>query len=392
MEKRLISAILNQIKHGSIKLTYPDGETRTYGHGKPQAHVTLHSRKLLGALIKKGPSLAFGEAYMDGDIEIHEPFENLLKLSELNTLKLGVGSKRRQLKQLHKNKKDSQADYIAHHYDIGNDFYRLWLDNETMMYTCAYFHTKQDSLAKAQTQKVDHVLRKLQIERGQSVLDIGCGWGYILLRAAEKYGATGLGVTLSREQQAYATHEAKKRGLDKLVKFELTNYQDLLQRSDTYDRVFSVGILEHVGVGNHQTYFDVVKHTLKEGGVSVLHSITHQDESPSDAWMDKYIFPGGYIPSVREITSLMANNDFYIFDYENLGQHYALTCEYWWKNFEQHKDEVIKMYDERFYRMWRLYLIGSMTAFKTGSAHLSQWTFKKGRDPAWPLTREYLYK
>jgi cyclopropane-fatty-acyl-phospholipid synthase len=123
----------------------------------------------------------------------------------------------------------------------------------------------------------------------------------------------------------------------------------------------------------------------------VLHSITHQDEAPSDPWIDKYIFPGGYIPSVREITSLMSDNNFYIYDYENLGQHYAMTINHWWKNFERHKHTVIKMYDERFYLMWRLYLIGSRNTFKVGNAHLSQWIFKKGQDPAWPLTREYIY-
>lgn len=391
MEKRLVSKLLKQIKRGTLKVTYWDGDTQVYGHGSPTAHIILRDRKVLRKMLKS-PSLAFGEAYMDGAIDVKEPFESLLKLAELNPLNLRVSLPGKPLHRLNKNKKPAQAKQIAHHYDIGNDFYRLWLDKETMLYTCAYFRTPRDTLAQAQKQKVDHVLRKLQIERGQSLLDIGCGWGYLLLRAAEQYGATGLGVTLSREQQIYATAEAKKRGLDKQISFELVNYQDLLQRKRTFDRVVSVGILEHVGLGNHQTYFDVVNHTLKDGGISVLHSITHQKESPSDAWVDKYIFPGGYIPSVREITSLMADNNFYIFDYENIGQHYALTIEHWWKNFEQHKDQVIQMYDERFYRMWRLYLISAMLAFKTGSAHLSQWTYKKGRDPAWPLTRDYLYK
>jgi cyclopropane-fatty-acyl-phospholipid synthase len=391
MEKRLITTLLKQLKHGTLKITYWDGETQTYGHGAPKAHITLNDRKVLRKMLKS-PSLALGEAYMNGTIDIAEPFEDVLKLSELNPLDLSIGSVGKQLRRLTKNKRQAQAKQIAHHYDIGNEFYRLWLDKETMLYTCAYFHTPKDTLAQAQRQKVDHVLRKLQIKPDQSLLDIGCGWGYLLLRAAEKYGAMGLGVTLSHEQQAYATAEAKKRGLDKQVKFELLNYQDLLERKRTFDRVVSVGILEHVGIGSHQIYFDVVNHTLKDGGISVLHSITHQDESPSDAWIDKYIFPGGYIPSVREITSLTTGSGFHIFDYENLGQHYALTLSHWWHNFEQHKDQVINMYDERFYRMWRLYLLGAMNTFKTGGASLSQWTFKKGSDPTWPLTREYLYK
>jgi cyclopropane-fatty-acyl-phospholipid synthase len=392
MEKKFIGKLLQQLKQGTLKITYWDDETVTYGKGNPKAHVTIKDRKVLRRLIKS-PSIVLGEAYMNGDITVAEPIGDIIKLAELNPMKMNIhlpGGK--QLYKLNVNKKHAQAQQIAHHYDIGNDFYKLWLDKETMLYTCAYFHKANDSLGKAQQQKVDHVLRKLRIEKGQSVLDIGCGWGYLLLRAAEKYGATGLGVTLSREQQKYATAEAKRRGVDKQIKFELLNYQDLLKRNKTYDRVVSVGILEHVGVGNHQTYFDVVDHTLKDGGVSVLHSITHQDESPTDPWIDKYIFPGGYIPSVREITSLMPNNKFYIFDYENLGQHYAMTLDHWWRNFERQKEKVVEMYDEKFYRMWRLYLLGSMMAFKAGNTHLSQWTFKKGQNPDWPLTRKYLYK
>jgi cyclopropane-fatty-acyl-phospholipid synthase len=391
MEKKLVNLVLKQLKHGTFKITWPDGETNSYGHGKPKVHVTVNDKKMIRRMLKS-PSLALGEAYMNGDLIVDAPIEDLILISQNNPLNLRLNLPIKPIHRLNKNVKAKQADQIAHHYDVGNDFYRLWLDKETMLYTCAYFHTKKDSLATAQKNKVDHVLRKLQIEKGQSVLDIGCGWGYLLLRAAEKYGATGLGVTLSKEQQKYATEEAKRRGIDKLVKFELLNYQDLLKRDKQYDRVVSVGILEHVGVGNHQQYFDVVNHTLKEGGISVLHSITHQKESPTDAWIDKYIFPGGYMPSMREITSLMPDNNFYLYDYENLGQHYGMTLEHWLNNFEKQKDKVIEMYDERFYRMWRLYLIGAMTAFKTGGTHLSQWVFKKGQDPDWPLTREFLYK
>lgn len=392
MEKKLINKLLEQIKIGTLKVTYWDGETISYGSGKPEAHLSIKNRSLLRKMIRN-PSVALGEAYMNGDIVAQEPFEDLLKLGELNPVDLKIISNLKLPKpRLRKNKQSKQATYIEHHYDVGNDFYSLWLDKETMQYTCAYFKTPRDSLAKAQLQKIDHVLRKLQIKSGQSVLDIGCGWGHLLITAAEKYGAKGLGVTLSKEQHAYATAEAKRRGLSKQIKFELLNYQDLLKRKTQFDRVVSVGILEHIGAGNHKTYFDVVDHTLKDGGISVLHSISHMLESPSDAWIDKYIFPGGYIPSVREITSILPEKNFCLFDYENIGQHYGMTIEKWWQNFEKNKAKVIEMYDERFYRMWRLYLIGAMLSFRNGSNQLSQWTFKKGRDPSWPLTRSHLYK
>jgi cyclopropane-fatty-acyl-phospholipid synthase len=391
MDKKIANLVLRQLKHGTFKVTWPNGETETYGHGKPKVHAIIKDRKILRKMVIS-PSLALGEAYMNGGLVLETPVGDLILISQLNPMNLAVKLPTALLVRRNKNKKNKQAKQIAHHYDVGNEFYSLWLDKETMLYTCAYFHTSKDSLATAQKNKVEHVLRKLQIEKDQSVLDIGCGWGYLLLRAAEKYGATGLGVTLSSEQQKYATAEAKRRGLDKLVKFELLNYQDLLKRDKKYDRVVSVGILEHVGKGNHKNYFDVVNHTLKDGGISVLHSISHQKETATDPWIDKYIFPGGYMPSVREITSLLADNNFYMFDYENLGQHYGMTIDHWWHNFEKNKEKIIDMYDERFYRMWTLYLIGSMTAFTTGAAHLSQWVFKKGKDPSWPLTREFLYK
>jgi cyclopropane-fatty-acyl-phospholipid synthase len=291
---------------------------------------------------------------------------------------------------LHKNKKPNQARYIAHHYDIGNEFYKLWLD-ATMNYSCAYFKTKKDSLEAAQQQKTEHILRKLQLQPGMKLLDIGSGWGYLLVQAAKKYKVKGFGVSLSQEQVTYAQELAKREGVEKLVTFRYLNYQDI-PSTQKFDRIVSVGFFEHVGRGNLDNYFDALDRHLKPDCISVLHCITHQDEAPSDTWVDNYIFPGGYIPSVRQTTNILASHGFYLFDYENLGQHYALTIEQWWRRFERNKKKIIEMYDERFYRMWRLYLIGAMTTFKTGNSNLSQWTFKKGKNPDWPLTREYLYR
>jgi cyclopropane-fatty-acyl-phospholipid synthase len=389
MEKKLLSKVLSQIKHGTLEVTFWDGKTERYGRGQPKAHVSINKKGILRRALRNS-SLAFGEAYMDGDITIDEPITNLLKLAELNPMKLGDGRIGKRVRKLHKNKKSKQAKYIAHHYDIGNDFYKLWLD-PTMFYSCAYFKNRKDSLETAQHQKVEHILKKLQLKPGLSLLDIGCGWGYTLVWAAKKYKIKGVGVTLSHEQVRFARELAKREDVDKLVKFRYQNYQDI-PKTEKYDRLVSIGFLEHVGQNNLDEYFKVVQQNLKPGGISVLHSITHQDESPTDPWIDKYIFPGGYIPSMRETTSLMAEHDFYIFDYENLGQHYGMTLEHWYRAFEKHKKQVIEMYDERFYRMWRLYLLGSMTVFKTGRTHLSQWVFKNGQDPDWPLTREYLYK
>lgn len=389
MEKRVLSKLLAQIKHGTLVVTFWDGETQRHGRGKPQVHITIHDKSVVRAMLKNS-SLVIGEAYVSGMIEVDEPLTDLIKLAELNRTTTEAAGLKNRFSGLNKNKKSSQAKFIQHHYDLGNDFYKLWLD-PTMSYSCAYFNSPRDSLEKAQRQKTDHILRKLQLEPGMKLLDIGSGWGHLLVTAAKRYEVRGVGVTLSREQVAYAKALAKREGVDKLVEFRLLNYLDL-PKNGNFDRVVSVGFFEHVGRGNQRDYFKQVAAQLKPGGISVLHSISHQNESPTDPWIDKYIFPGGYIPSVRETTAQLPEHGFYLFDYENLGQHYAMTLERWWQAFERNKSNVIQMYDERFYRMWRLYLIGSMTAFRGGNTHLSQWTFKKGPDPDWPLTRKYLYK
>jgi cyclopropane-fatty-acyl-phospholipid synthase len=389
MEQKILSRVLSQIKHGTLTVTFWDGSKQSFGRGSPRVDIRIKNSGILRKAIKN-PSLVFGEAYMDGELELLSPLEDVLALAQLNPVKLNLSSWLGRTYSLNKNKKAKQATYIAQHYDIGNEFYEMWLD-PTMSYSCAYFESPKDSLETAQRRKTEHILRKLQLKPGQRLLDIGSGWGYLLVTAAKKYKVSGLGVSLSHEQVKFAQALAKREGVDKLVKFKYQNYQDI-SHEKKFDRIVSVGFFEHVGRNNLADYFSVLKRHLLPDGVSVLHAITHKDESPSDPWIDKYIFPGGYIPSVQETTNLIAEYGFYLYDYENLGQHYGMTIERWLANFERHKARVIAMYDERFYRMWRLYLIGAMMTFKTGNASLSQWTFKNGKDPTWPLTRRYLYK
>ena len=389
MEQKILGKVLSQIKHGTLNITFWDGKKRSFGSGEPSVNVRIQNPGILQKAIKS-PSLVFGEAYMNGDIELDSPLEDVITFAELNPISFRMGRQWGRLRGLNKNKKSKQAQYIAHHYDIGNDFYKLWLD-ATMNYSCAYFKSPEDSLETAQRQKTELILRKLQLKPGMSLLDIGSGWGYLLVTAAKQYKVKGLGVSLSHEQVQFAQALAKREGVDKLVTFRYLNYQDIPPQKK-FDRVVSVGFFEHVGRDNLANYFTAVDRHLVSNGISVLHTITHQDESPSDPWIDKYIFPGGYIPSVRETTNLIAKHGFCQYDYENLGQHYGMTIERWLNSYEHNQSNVINMYDARFYRMWRLYLIGAMLTFKTGSAGLSQWTFKKGKDPAWPLTRQYLYK
>ncbi len=388
-EKQLIQSILSQLKYGGLTVTFWDGDTQKYGPDDPYAHVTLKSPKVLRAIIKN-VSLGFGESYSDGLIEIEGQLGGPVRFVSDNRASFARLSRMR-LPKLHRNVRSKQQGYIAHHYDLGNDFYKLWLD-KSMTYSCAYFGSPREKLEAAQRHKVDHILKKLQLQPGHELLDIGSGWGTLLITAAKEYGVSGHGVTLSKEQLVHSKEAAQKAGVADKVKFELANYQQLPERGLMFDRIVSVGMFEHVGKDNHHHYYRAVNAMLKPDGLSVLHTITQQTEAPTDPWIDKYIFPGGYLPSNREIVGAFPEYNFRLTDYENLRLHYAMTLEEWQRRYNRHRDEVIKMFDERFYRMWDFWLACSAVAFRYGNLDLSQYVFTKGVQNDLPLTREFLYK
>jgi cyclopropane-fatty-acyl-phospholipid synthase len=390
IEKRIFHQVLLRIRQGAIKVTYWDGTTVTYGAGEPYLHITLKTAKVARAMIKN-LTLGFGEGYMDGSIEVEGSPDQIMRIATENKPTFAGFSRLASLRHTSLNVRSKQASQIQHHYDLGNDFYKLWLDT-SMTYSCAYFHTAKDTLEQAQANKVDHLLRKLQLEKGHSLLDIGSGWGTLLIEAAKRYGVSGTGITLSKEQWQHSTQAAKDAGVGDRIKFELMGYQDMAERGLTFDRIISVGMFEHVGKGNQIDYFKAVASMLKPGAISVLHTISTDKETGSDPWIDKYIFPGGYIPAVREVIAELPNHDFRLIDYENLRMHYAMTLDEWLRRYESHKSKVIKMYDERFYRMWRLYLASSSASFRYGDLGLSQFVFTKGLNNSLPLTRAALYK
>lgn len=388
--KRILDAALRKLQSGAIKVTYWDGTSAKYGKGKSYFSVTVKSPKAARAMLRN-MSLGFNEGYMNGDIELKGDPRNVVRLiAENRRVFTGLGASQL-LRPNRRNSHRRQAKQIQHHYDLGNDFYKLWLD-KSMTYSCAYFHKPSDSLEKAQKQKVDYILRKLQLEKGQSLLDIGSGWGTLLITAAQDYGVSGLGITLSKEQLKHSRAEAERAGVADRVKFELINYQDLAKRNLLFDRIVSVGMFEHVGKGNHKDYYRAVDKMLKPQGLSVLHTITQEREHKVDSWVDKYIFPGGYLPSIREIVRALPKYNFRLVDYENLRIHYAMTLDNWLERYEKHKTRVIDMYDERFYRMWRLYLAHSSSDFRYWNISISQYVFTKGLNNNLPLTREHLYK
>nr|WP_197703137.1 cyclopropane-fatty-acyl-phospholipid synthase family protein [Aneurinibacillus soli] len=283
-----------------------------------------------------------------------------------------------------------QQENVQHHYDVGNDFYSLWLD-QTISYSCAYFHTPEDTLEQAQLQKIDHILRKLQLKEGETLLDIGSGWGWLIIRAAQQYEVKALGITLSEEQFKKTKERIAELGLTGQVDVELMSYQELAQTKRTFDKIASVGMFEHVGQSQYPTFMKTVQNVLKNGGLMLLHTITHQKEDPTDPWIAKHIFPGGYIPSFREIIQLLPEYDFHALDIENLRIHYAMTLDEWAKRFDAHEDKIRTMYDERFIRMWRLYLRSSAAFFRLGDLGLHQVLFSKGANNNLPLTRSHLY-
>jgi cyclopropane-fatty-acyl-phospholipid synthase len=388
--EKVIDAVLRKnLLKGRAVIIYPSGARCTYGKGTPK--TTIHVNKL-SMLKLRNPAMFVGEAYMHGDIHIpEEELLNFFAIMSQNPIQSNSLNVLQKLPKRQRNSYRTQRKHIKHHYDLGNDYYRLWLDT-SLTYSCAYFKKPTDTLEKAQQQKNDYLLRKLQLRSGQTLLDIGCGWGNLCVTAAKRYGVKAYGITLSEEQLAGAKELAKKEGVSHLVTFELKNYQDL--NDQTFDRIISVGMYEHVGRGNHADYFKKIDQLLVPGGVSVLHTITDQALRPASPWIDKYIFPGGYLPTIASIEELLSEYRFWSIDRENLWQHYARTLDIWRKRHTANRDKIIAMYDEVFYRQQDFWLAGSTAAFSHGDNGLNQFVFSKGK-PAfdtWPLTRENLYK
>ncbi|KGP74758.1 SAM-dependent methyltransferase [Desulfosporosinus sp. Tol-M] len=369
------------------EVKYWDGEVANYGGGQAQFRIGFNE-PIAKTEIISDLSLAFGEGYMQKKIDIEGSVQKVIE-SIYNKQGNPFSQKNPYIKfsKILTNNIRKSKENTKFHYDIGNNFYRLWLD-ETMTYSCAYFKSPEDSLTQAQHNKVDHILRKLKLQPGQTLLDIGCGWGELILTAAKTYQVKALGITLSSEQYTRVLERIQNEGLQDLVKVQILDYREL--RGRTFDRVVSVGMVEHVGKEHLAEYFSAVKNLLSEGGVSLLHCITGYEESAINSWVNKYIFPGGYIPAVHELVSLMATNKFYLIDMESLREHYTRTLEHWAQNFEQALPLIRRIKDETFIRMWRLYLNSSAASFHCGNIDLHQFLFTKGVNNSLPMTREYM--
>lgn len=379
-----ISQYLKELIPVSFELETAE-EFQMIGTGPAEFKVTL-KRPLPKTELLRSTSLALGEAYMRGDIELdRDLFEVLdLFLGQMGRFK----SNKRALRSLiyTSKSKGNQKKEVTSHYDIGNDFYRLWLD-ETMSYSCGYFKRAGDSLFEAQVQKVDHILEKLRLEKGMTLLDIGCGWGFLLKRAALHYGVKGVGITLSEEQYRQFSEEIRDQHMEDRLEVKLMDYRDLEKSGLSFDRVVSVGMLEHVGRGNYECFLQNAAAVLKPEGLFLLHYISAQEEHPGDPWIKKYIFPGGTVPSLREIIDLMPEYRFYTLDVESLRRHYTQTLLCWRENFLKHRKEIAEKYGEEFTRMWELYLASCAATFHNGVIDLHQILVSKGVNNRIPMTR-----
>ena len=374
-----------------IEISYWDGDTRKHGKGEPGHRLTFNSARAARRLIF-GLSLGFGEGYMDGDIEIEGDLQELLALpchtdfsnpilKFFDTLSEVITSLR------NKNTISGSRKNISHHYDIGNDFYRLWLDRN-LQYTCSYFTDPEQDLDSSQEEKMDYICQKVGLKEGDVVLETGYGWGGLAVYAAKKYGVNVTAYNISREQILYARRLAEEFEVNDLVTFVCNDYRNA---SGKYDKFLSIGMIEHVGKEHYRTFADVVNKRLKGGGSGLVHFIGKVTPRRTDPWIDRYIFPGAYIPALSEVLATFEERGLLVRDVENLRLHYARTLDLWADRFEKQIDKVRETFDERFIRMWRLYLNASSVSFKYGGQVLYQVLLTNGLDNHEELTREPFY-
>ena len=390
--EQLFEQFSDHARDVSFQVQFWDGVQKSFGSGKPQFILTFVTKRAADHVIESG-SLGFGEEYMAGDIQVEGDFQRLLRFgTDAAFLNLPMGLKAKlaikHLRQTSLNTLSRSQKHVAHHYDRGNDFYKLWLD-ETMAYSCAYFRDENDTLEQAQQQKYEHICRKLQLKAGETLVDIGCGWGGMLIYAAKHYGVRGLGCSLSKQQVEYAIDLVKRESLSECISIVLEDYRNI---KGEFDKFVSVGMFEHVGKEFIPTFMEKTRSILKRGGIGLLHTIGEERSMPGDPWTLKYIFPGGYIPALDEIVRTMGEVGLVPTDIENLRLHYARTVEEWIIRYEAQIKKVEAMFDASFVRMWRMFLNGCVVNFRYGSPRLYQVLFTNGLNNTLPLTREHIYR
>ena len=349
-----------------VKVTYWDGKSEVYGNGTPNIEI-IFNEKIPTSAISKNASLALGEAYMDKRIEIKGSLQKLICGAYESAGSFMRSSKFRKFLPKEKHTEEQSEKDVQSHYDIGNDFYKLWLD-PTLTYSCAYFENENDDLETAQLAKIHHILNKLHPEKGKTLLT---------------------GVTLSEEQYKLVQKKIFDQNLQDIAEVKLEDYRELGNKQ--WDYITSVGMFEHVGKENLGQYFADVAKYLKKDGVALIHGITRQQGGAKNAWINKYIFPGGYVPGLTENIGHIVENNMQITDLEMLRRHYQKTLEIWDKNFNAKRDQIQKNMGERFTRMWDLYLQACAASFESGNIDVVQYLITKGPSGKnLPMTRKYM--
>ena len=384
--RKFIQAVGNP----SLQVVLWNGEKVVSSSPAPPVTMIVRNRSALWRLLTN-PLLHFGDDYSAGLIEVEGglvPFLETVYRSMAASRKYRKTSDpaayRRNQPKL--NSLTGSQQNIHHHYDIGNDFYRLWLDRE-MVYTCAYFHDMGLSLEEAQTAKMEMVCRKLRLQKGQTVVEAGCGWGGLARYMARQYGVKVKAYNISSEQIAYARQRAQDEGLESRIDYVHDDYRNI---NGSYDAFASVGMLEHVGPDHYRELGTVINRSLKDHGLGLIHSIGQNLATPMSPWFLKRIFPGSYAPTLREMMMVFEPWEFSVLDVENLRLHYARTCEEWLARFDRNQNKVRDMFDEKFIRAWRLYLSGCIANFNLGALQLFQVVFSRHTNNSIPLNRSHI--
>jgi cyclopropane-fatty-acyl-phospholipid synthase len=417
----LLTRLFSNVK-SNIRLRLCNGEALHIGHQlhdqeEPCFTLAFHSMNAIKQLVLGRDPLRLAEAYFRGEIDIEGDFFAAIRLKDdLQTINLSLTDKiaaiyaalslpktselsssklqSLQFNPVKAHSKTENREAIAYHYDVSNDFYALWLD-KAMIYSCAYFDQVDATLEQAQFAKLNHICRKLQLKPNDKLLDIGCGWGALVIHAAKFYGATAHGITLSQRQFELASQRITEAGLQDKVSVELRDYRDL-KGEGVYDKISSIGMFEHIGLKNLPLYFATVNRLLKPTGLFLNHGITHYEEgwhkTLSTEFINRYVFPDGQLDTVSNIQLQMERAKFEIADVEALRQHYALTLRHWVAGLEQHHEQALQYVSEATYRIWRLYMAACALDFETGELGVYQILASKNTSVnVLPLTRQHLY-
>jgi len=431
----VVEAVFGPRIEREFDVSYWDGTIEPAGTGSgPEFSLRFARPGALRRLLLPANELTIAEAFMSGDVEIEGNIESAMGLGDSMGARLqspgafarllpkllvlprdsaaekneAVQSRfSRALKLAGGNRRSSDADAIQYHYDVGNDFYALWLDQQ-MVYTCAYFRTNEDDLASAQIAKMDHICHKLRLEAGMRMLDIGCGWGALIMHAVQNYGVEGVGITLSKAQAELGAERIAAAGLSDRCRVEVGDYRDL-DGGPQFDRITSVGVTEHVKADQQPAYFQTAHRILKPGGLFLNHCEVSIARSRSStlasrvkdrmwrrgAFIDKYVFPDTKLVPAAHVIASAESTGFELRDVESLREHYTLTLRHWLRRLEEHREEAVGMVGIRVYRTWRLYLATAAYAFDTGRLNIIQTLLAKphadGRSGV-PLTRDYMYE